>query len=141
MIVARLCGWSWSVGPSVCQSDGQVVGPPLWCRLTHLNSYGWIAMKFCTDIYDPLRMNPTDFSSCATMRLTFLVISEIYSQLLDGQYQDPETEAAKWNSAIIHFIIYTCAFPTATHKNIFCEKGLLVSALIINNLLTASEKQ
>ena len=22
--------------------------------------------------------------------------------------QDPETEAAKWNSAIIHFSIYTC---------------------------------
>ncbi len=32
------------------------------------------------------------------------------------QYQDPETEAAKWNSAIIHFIIYTCAFPTVTVK-------------------------
>ncbi len=23
---------------------------------------------------------------------------------------EPETEAAKWNSAIIHFNIYTCAF-------------------------------
>ena len=23
-----------------------------------------------------------------------------------AQYQDPETEAAKWNSAIIHLIIY-----------------------------------
>ncbi len=30
------------------------------------------------------------------------------------QYQNPETEAAKWNAAIIHFIIYTCAFPTVT---------------------------
>ncbi len=29
-------------------------------------------------------------------------------------YQDPETEAAKWNSAIIDFIIYACAFPTVT---------------------------
>ena len=28
--------------------------------------------------------------------------------------QGPETEAAKWNSAIINFIIYTCAFPTGT---------------------------
>ncbi len=26
------------------------------------------------------------------------------------QYQDPETEAAKWNSAVIDFIIYSCAF-------------------------------
>ncbi len=28
----------------------------------------------------------------------------------NAQYQ----EAAKWNSTIIHFIIYTCAFPTVT---------------------------
>ena len=26
-----------------------------------------------------------------------------------AHYQDPETEAAKWNSAIIIFIIYICA--------------------------------
>ncbi len=26
-------------------------------------------------------------------------------------YQDLETGAAKWNSAIINFVIYTCAFP------------------------------
>lgn len=31
------------------------------------------------------------------------------------QYQDPETDTAKWNSAIIHCIIYTCAFP-----NVIC---------------------
>ena len=41
------------------------------------------------------------------------------------QYQDPETEAAKWNSAIVSFIIYTCAFPTVTCHNVFCEKGLM----------------
>lgn len=28
------------------------------------------------------------------------------------QYHDPETEAVKWNSAVIQFIIITCAFPT-----------------------------
>ncbi len=39
------------------------------------------------------------------------------------QYQDPETEAAKWNSVIINFIIHTCAFLTVTCQNIFCEKG------------------
>ena len=27
-----------------------------------------------------------------------------------AQNQDSKTEAAKWNSAVIHFIIYTCAF-------------------------------
>ena len=31
---------------------------------------------------------------------------------LYAQYQDPESEAAKWTSASVHFIIYTCAFPT-----------------------------
>ncbi len=34
------------------------------------------------------------------------------------QYQDAETEAAKWNSAIFKFIIYTCAFPTVK-----CQTG------------------
>ena len=28
------------------------------------------------------------------------------------QHQESETEAASWNSAIVHFIIYTRAFPT-----------------------------
>ncbi len=36
------------------------------------------------------------------------------------QYQDPETEAAKWNSAMFRFVIYTCGF-TVTCQNIFCE--------------------
>ncbi len=31
-----------------------------------------------------------------------------------AQYQDLETEANKQNSAIIHFIAYTQAFPTVT---------------------------
>ncbi len=35
-----------------------------------------------------------------------------------AQYQDPETEAAKWNSAIIDFIIYTCAFLILTCQNV-----------------------
>ena len=40
-----------------------------------------------------------------------------------AQYQDPETEATKWNSAVINFIIYTCAFPAVTCQNVFLEKG------------------
>lgn len=37
-----------------------------------------------------------------------------------AQHWDPETDTAKWDSAIIHFIIYT--FPAVS--NILCEKGL-----------------
>ncbi len=36
-----------------------------------------------------------------------------------AQHQDLEAEVAKWNSAIIHLIIYTCAFPTVTCQNVF----------------------
>ncbi len=31
-----------------------------------------------------------------------------------NQHQDPETEAAKWKSAIIHLMMNTCAFPAVT---------------------------
>lgn len=36
--------------------------------------------------------------------------------------QDPETEAARWDSAIVHFIIYICDFPTVTCQDAFTEK-------------------
>lgn len=39
----------------------------------------------------------------------------------------PETEAAKMNSLIVHYIIYTCAFPTVTSQHVFCERGLFQS--------------
>lgn len=42
-----------------------------------------------------------------------------------AQYQDPKPEAANWNSDIIHYIIYTCAFLTVACQNIVFEKGLL----------------
>ncbi len=45
----------------------------------------------------------------------------IWSVRQHPQYQDPKTEAAKWNSAIIHFIIYTCAFPTVPFQSIFSK--------------------
>lgn len=49
-----------------------------------------------------------------------IVLSHILVHLLVGtyfdnkraQYQDPENDTAKWNSAIVHFNIYICAFPT-----------------------------
>lgn len=39
-----------------------------------------------------------------------------------AQHQDPETEAAKWNSAIVHFITYTCDFPAVTCQNVVCMR-------------------
>lgn len=41
------------------------------------------------------------------------------------QHHEPETEAAGWNSAIINFVIYTCASSTVTCQNVFQVKGLL----------------
>ncbi len=45
------------------------------------------------------------------------------------QYLDLETEAAKWNSAIIHFyyIYLYFLFPTVTYQNVVNEKGLEMS--------------
>lgn len=37
--------------------------------------------------------------------------------------QEPETESAMWNSAIIHLII---CFPAVKCQIVFCEKGTLV---------------
>lgn len=38
-----------------------------------------------------------------------------------ARHQDPETEAAKNNSAIIHFIIDFCVFPPVTCQNVFSK--------------------
>lgn len=40
----------------------------------------------------------------------------------DSMNQDPEKKAAKWNSAVINFIIYTWSFPTVTCPNVFSDK-------------------
>lgn len=46
-----------------------------------------------------------------------------------------KTAEAKWNSAIIYYIIYTCVFPTGTCENVFhktaisCQHVLLIFAL------------
>ncbi len=39
-----------------------------------------------------------------------------------ARYQDPETEDAKRNSALISFVV--CGFPTVKSQNVLCEKGL-----------------
>lgn len=44
----------------------------------------------------------------------------------------PEAEESKWNSAAVHLIIYTCAFPAATRQRVFREeKGLLSKVTLI----------
>ncbi len=56
------------------------------------------------------------------------------------QYKDPETEAAKWNSAIIHFVIYTCVFPAVTCLNVFSDndqkEDLFVSSKLKEKLIS-----
>lgn len=45
-----------------------------------------------------------------------------------AQYQDPETKAAEYNSAMID-ITYTYAFPTETCQNVFVRKAFNVRSL------------
>lgn len=50
---------------------------------------------------------------------------------------DPETDAAKCNSAILYFIIYPCAFFSLTCQNVFSGKGLgQFSALVFGTKLS-----
>ncbi len=44
------------------------------------------------------------------------VIHDSVAMNQDIQYRDPETEAAKWNTAIINLIIYTCAPPVGVNN-------------------------
>ncbi len=53
--------------------------------------------------------------TCTLLRQSRQSKSELQG-VPEVQHQGRETEAAKWNSAIIHFIIYTCAFPTVTSQ-------------------------
>lgn len=41
-----------------------------------------------------------------------------------GSMYNSETEAAKWNPAIIHFIFYTCAIHTVAWQNVCHKNGL-----------------
>ncbi len=64
-------------------------------------------------------------SLCIKKTTRTLMVVLFYSSVSQHeQHQDPETEAAKWNSAFIHFIIYTCAFPIEMCQNVFSVKGV-----------------
>ncbi len=52
-----------------------------------------------------------------------------------AQYQDPGTEAAEWNSAIINLIIYTCASPTGTCQNVFSHVSSIMISLKNDNII------
>lgn len=47
--------------------------------------------------------------------LCFVMISHVL--LMTSKIDDPETDAAKWNGAIVDFMINICAFPTVA-----CQK-------------------
>lgn len=49
------------------------------------------------------------------------------------QYEGPETEAVKWNSAIINVIIYPCAFPNLSWK--ISSKKVLIFILYVRGIL------
>ncbi len=56
------------------------------------------------------------------MLLITLTMALFYSSFPVSRDSEPactisEIRAAKWNSAISHFVIYTSAFPTVTHLN------------------------
>ncbi len=59
-----------------------------------------------------------------------------YDSEQHAQYQDPETKTAKWNSTIIHFVIYTCSF-LLTCQNVLYEKG---SCGVLANSVKSSSK-
>ncbi len=54
---------------------------------------------------------------CTSAWRPFSWKSENETRTTNTEHQDPETEAAKWNSATIHFIIYTWPFSTVTCQN------------------------
>lgn len=50
---------------------------------------------------------------------SYTVCSELWQMSQHVRYQDPETEADKWNPASINVVIYSWAFHTATCQNVF----------------------
>ncbi len=69
-----------------------------------------------------------DLSGKAQVLLMTLTMALFYSSVpvmhdsvtvsQHAQHQDRKTWATKWNSAIIHFIIYTCALPSVTCQTV-----------------------
>lgn len=54
--------------------------------------------------------------------LTMVLTQRAKSVSQQVQRQDPDTGAAKWKSATISFMIYTCAVSAVTCRHVFSEK-------------------
>ena len=65
------------------------------------------------------------FPNFMSIRLTGNLTVHLFVHLVINIECDPvnsitkSSEAAKWNSAIFHFIIYTCVFPIVKSQNVF----------------------
>lgn len=58
-----------------------------------------------------------------------------------AQYQDPYTEAAKWNSATITFIVCTCTCPTVTYLQWKLWFWLWSQTWVLENIVTGQKKK
>lgn len=68
-------------------------------------------------------------------RLTLSVSHENLTENQHFQYQCQHTETAKWNLAIIYFIIQACDFSIVTCQNVFREKTTHCVHLLISFIL------
>ena len=102
--------------------------------LAHLLTVGLVTFNIPACISEFCLSNMCMFTAetltCYSMRATGVVTLTLTLSLAlfkcqdnvtvrqDEQYQDPQTEAAKWNSAIVGFMIYTCSL-----KRPYCVKS------------------
>lgn len=60
-----------------------------------------------------------------TLALFYLNVPVSHDSVTVSRRGPPEAEAAKWKSAVINFIIYTCAFPpTVTSQDVITRAHL-----------------
>lgn len=72
-------------------------------------------------------LNPLKYFSCYSTGVSININGSAAFQWDDMyRHKGPETKAAKWYSAIIHFVINTPAFSTVTCQNVLCEKAYRV---------------
>ncbi len=65
-----------------------------------------------------------------TMALVYPSASLSHDSVTVSQHElHHETEAAKWNSAIINFNIYMCVFSAVSCQNVICGKHLFMDIL------------
>ncbi len=82
-VIYQLVGWIFRIAGGMALRITLSVHhfDPDWNTST---TTGWIVVKLCSDNYCLQRMKHTDFFYSTTMRLTCLIFSEMFRQLLDG---------------------------------------------------------